>query len=152
RFAVHVLANQDMGALSTAQQRLVQTACEGVDRLHRIIENLLDLSRIEAGKRELPLSPASPHVIVEEAVGPLQPDFERRGIQLEVKVDSVLPAVKMNVVGMTQALSNLVSNALKFTPPRGRVNVSCGMSGQSIIFRVEDSGTGIPPEHLPRIF
>ncbi len=152
RMAVHMLAQQSVGTLNPKQLKLINAAKEDTDRLHRIIENLLNMSRIEAGQRTLNLAAIAPATLVEQALAPLKADFDKKGITLTVNVPAQLPAVRADPTCIGHVLTNLLSNALKFTPPQGRVEISAIQQPEGVRFTVSDSGPGIAAENLPRLF
>jgi signal transduction histidine kinase len=152
RMAVHMLAQQSVGALNAKQLRLVTAAKDDTDRLHRIIENLLDMSRIESEGQLLKLMPMDPRAIVEQALTPLRPEFEKKEISLSVTVADNIPPVNADPTCVGHILANLLSNALKFTPAAGRVVVEVASATESVVFSVADTGPGIAEEHLSRLF
>jgi two-component system, NtrC family, sensor histidine kinase KinB len=152
RMAVHMLAQQTVGPLNPKQLRLVTAAKDDTDRLHKIIENLLNMSRIESGGQTLRLMPMDPRAIVEQALTPAKGDFEKKDIAVSVHMPAMVPWVQGDPTCVGYILTNLLSNALKFTPPSGRVEISVAMEADVVAFTVGDSGPGIAPEHLPRLF
>jgi len=116
------------------------------------VEELLELSRIESGQAPLRLAPTSVAEVMIPPVERLRPQAERAGLALEIELPPRLPHVSTDVDRARLVLTNLVHNAIKFTPPGGRITVAVRQDGDEVIFSVHDTGVGIPAEDLPRIF
>jgi signal transduction histidine kinase len=121
-------------------------------RLRRLVEDLHELSRAEAGQLPLTLATVPPPDIVEPTVARLAPDFAAKGLELRVALPPGLPAVRADRDRAIQALTNLLTNALRYTPAPGTVGVAAAREGGSVRFAVRDTGIGIAAEHLPHIF
>ena len=122
------------------------------ERLGRLVDDLRRLSRAEAGQLDLSIAPVSPAEVVRLTVGGMLPLFDEKGVELKSAVQGGLPSVLADVDRVVQVLSNLLSNALRHTPDGGRVVVEAEASGDEVTFEVTDTGTGIAPEHLERLF
>jgi signal transduction histidine kinase len=122
------------------------------DRLQRLVTDLQELSRVEAGAFALNLKPASVIHLVETAVARLGLQFEEKGVVLETDVPAGLPPVVADEDRIGQVLLNLVGNALQYTPAGGRVRVSGRLRGAEVQVSVADTGVGIAAEHLSPIF
>jgi two-component system sensor histidine kinase BaeS len=121
-------------------------------RLRRLAEDLQQLSRAEAHQLALTLQPVAPTTIVQAAVDRLAPDFEAKGLELHVDVAPGLPVVYADPDRAIQVLTNLLTNAFRYTPAPGRVEMSVIQTGDRIRFQVRDTGKGISAEHLPHLF
>lgn len=132
-------------------ERFAQRIVIEAERLNRTIEDLLELAQIELGAQAelLPLRVAD---IVEAGVGRVRAIADRSGITISVELDDPDAAVVGNRVQLVSAVGNLVDNAVKYSDPGGVVRVSVAHEGDRIVFRVQDSGIGIAPQHLERIF
>jgi signal transduction histidine kinase len=127
------------------------------DRLARLINDLLDLAKIEAGKVEWNLELVeNPWELLSQVVETFRPLAEERAITLELDGDAALPPVVADRDRLVQVLTNLCSNALKFTPDRGRINVSGELAthdgARVVMVRVQDTGPGIPSDQLDQVF
>ena len=122
------------------------------ERLGRLVDDLQRLSRAEAGQLDLSIAPMSPADAVRLAIGGMLPLFEEKGVELKSAVSEDLPPVLADGDRVVQVLSNLLTNALRHTPDGGRVVVKAEASGDEVAFEVTDTGTGIAPEHLERLF
>jgi len=138
--------------LSPNQRRMLEVAKADSDRLYRTIDDLLSISRIESGRMQYQFRPMPPGEIVRTAVDPLRQLFDEKHLRLHVTIPEDLPLIKADAVAVNSALTNLLSNALKFTPGGGEVNVSVGEDENGVAFSVADTGPGIPPEFRGRIF
>jgi len=152
RMAIHLLLEERIGPLTEKQAELLIAAREDSDRLHDILNNLLDISRIESGRVKLDFHTVSPHHMVMEATEPFRIPAHDRGITIEVALPDDLPEVRVDTTQIGHAFSNLISNALKYTPPGGKVTLSAKTDEKWVHFSVSDTGRGIPSKHLPRIF
>jgi two-component system, NtrC family, sensor histidine kinase KinB len=152
RMAVHLLLEEKVGSLTPQQTELLVAAREDSDRLHGIINDLLDISRIESGRMGMDLRNVSPHTLVLEAVEPFQMDFKDRGVGLKAEIATDLPEVRADVIRMKHVFANLLSNALRYTPPGGKVTVLAEADEEWVRFSVSDTGKGISSQYLPRIF
>jgi signal transduction histidine kinase len=131
---------------------MLEVAKADSDRLYRTIDDLLSISRIESGRALFQFRPMSPREIVLSSVDPLRELFTEKHLHLTVTAVADAPFVRADPVSIHSALTNILSNALKFTPPGGQVTVACAEESDSILFSVSDSGPGIPDEFRPRIF
>jgi NtrC-family two-component system sensor histidine kinase KinB len=152
RMAIHLLLEEKVGSLTAKQAELLIAAREDSDRLHNILNDLLDISRIESGKVEMNLRRVSPHTLVFEALEPFQMDFKDRGVALGTEVPSDLPEVWADTARMNHVFANLLSNALRWTPPGGKVTVLARADEEWAHFSVSDTGKGIPSQYLARVF
>ena len=118
----------------------------------QLVNDVLDVSRIVTGKLEMERVPLQPGAIVEAAVHAVRPAAMARSIDLEVDVEDPLPSIEADPRRLEQVLGNLLANALKFTPERGRVTVRCRAAAGAVEIAVCDSGAGIPADFLPFVF
>jgi signal transduction histidine kinase/HAMP domain-containing protein len=152
RMSIHLLLEERVGALNAKQTELVLAAREESERLVEIIGDWLDLDRIASGKVPLALGPAAPRTLVQEAMAPVLAESRDKGVGLVNAVSEELPEVLADASKLRQIFLNLFSNALRFTPPGGTITVQAFAEGEHVRFSVQDSGTGISPEHLEHIF
>lgn len=133
-------------------QKLLNIAKRSGQKLYLLIDSLLDLSRLESGETELNKTFAIPASLVQEAIEQIQPLALNRSQNLEVHVASDLPRVPADRNLILRVLTNLLDNAVKFTPADGRITLDVEQTGEKILFTVSDTGQGIPPELAQRIF
>lgn len=120
--------------------------------LSRLVEDLHELARAEARQLSLNLQSVSVRDLVQPVVATFAPAAEEATINLEADVPEDLPPVQVDPTRMTQVLNNLLSNALRHTPPGGAISIGCDTDGNHICLSVQDTGEGISPEDLPRVF
>ena len=123
-----------------------------VSRLQRLVHDLEELSRAEAGQICLDYRSIPPTELVSAAVARLRPQFEDKGVVLCLDVPSDVPPITVDEHRITQVLLNLVGNALQYTSPGGQVTVQVRQQGQTLCVAVRDTGIGIAAEHLPYLF
>ena len=122
------------------------------ERLGRLVEQLLDLSRLESGEVPLHREDMQLGPVVAQVVSEIEVARPGRGVKFDREVPEDLPAIDADRERVHQVLFNLVDNAVRFTPSGGAVTVSAHRHNGSVEICVSDTGVGIPPEHLPRLF
>jgi signal transduction histidine kinase/CheY-like chemotaxis protein len=121
-------------------------------RQARLIDELLDMARIMAGKLRLECENVEPAELVRGALDSVQPDADAKRIQIDVTIDPAAGFVRGDAARLQQVLCNLLANAVKFTPVGGRIRVGVGRAGDRVSLTVTDSGAGIPAAFLPNVF
>ncbi|MBI1944276.1 MAG: GAF domain-containing protein [Deltaproteobacteria bacterium] len=121
-------------------------------RVSRLAEDLLDVARVDAGRLCIEPSPLRPDAVVADCVEAQRPIAEAASLELIVDIGQDLPEIVADRDRVQQVLENLVGNAIKFTPAGGSVTVGAAQREREVTFWVSDSGPGIPPEDLPRVF
>lgn len=147
-----LLAGQVPEERRQASQKTADAIHRSIRLATRLVDDLLDVARIEAGKLGLDLREVSPEVIAYHAVESYLPLATGVSVQLEVNVAAGLPTLLADEERIQQVLGNLLNNAIKFTPAGGRITIVAQQEGDEIRFAVTDSGPGIPADHLPRVF
>lgn len=130
----------------------LETIERNVRAQSRLINDLLDVSRIMAGKLRVQIEPVQLSDVVSLAVASVVPMAEMRGVTIKFEPASVLPLVKGDAQRLQQVVWNLLTNAIKFSPKGGTVRVTLSSVGTAVDLIVEDTGIGISPELLPQIF
>jgi signal transduction histidine kinase len=123
-----------------------------VSHLVRLVDDLLDISRVTLGKIRLVLEPLDAADLVTAAVEISQPLIEKNSHQLSLEVPDEPVLLKGDRARLTQVLANLLNNAAKYTPPGGTIVMSLLQDGEDAVFRIRDSGIGIPPHMLEKVF
>lgn len=139
-----------LGPVTPAAARMLQIASISSQRLNRLINDIVDVERIEAGVLGLEPGRYAAATIVESAVGQVQVLADEAGVT--ITVGAVVGEIYADPDRAAQTLINLLGNAFKFSPPGGRVVISARPSGSFVEFAVTDEGRGIPPDRLKRIF
>jgi histidine kinase len=139
------------GVLPAEPETYQQVHAE-IDRLQRLVNDLQELSRVEAGALQLkPTSVSLPNLIA-TIQGNLGQQFEEKGIQLETNIELYIPNVLVDRDRVLQVLTNLVGNALQYTPGGGKVSIQAAREKSEIVISISDTGIGIAPDHLRLIF
>lgn len=146
------LIKGELGRVPEAQQQHAEIMYQNSLRLLKLINNLLDLAKIDAGKMELYLNKVQLPDLIRGIVASVSPMAEKKRIQLSFTNGESLPNVACDKEKIEKVLLNLIFNSLKFTEPGGKVVVSCGRDNGQVFVKVADTGIGIPKEHLGRIF
>ena len=123
-----------------------------IDRLQRLVNDLQELSRVEAGAFQLNLAPVPPERLIERIQSTLGRQFEDKNIQLVTDVETGLPNLFVDKDRIIQVLTNLAGNALQYTPNGGKVSISVRREKSEILFAVKDTGIGLSTEQLTFIF
>jgi two-component system sensor histidine kinase BaeS len=121
-------------------------------RLNRLVEDLQELSRAEAHQLSLLPRRVAPATLVQAAVDRLRTDIAAKGLTLQVEVWPTLPAVQADPDRVIQVLTNLLANAVRYTPAPGEIALTVTAVDTAVRFRVRDTGIGAAPEHLPHLF
>lgn len=140
------------GELSEAQAENVQRIIDSGGRLRQLVNDLLDISKMESGMMQLQREPLDPRAMVEAVTYQLQEQADKAGVKIINKVPLSLPEVYCDGVRVEQILTNLIENAVKFTPDGGSVTISAALNERGITFTVTDTGCGISEAALPHIF
>jgi len=147
-----LLLDQNFGSLTEDQRDYVADILSSGRHLLELINDILDLSKIEAGKMKLSVEEFDLAPAIEEAMSLLQVEAGRKHIELVPEIADPALAVQADRSKVKQIMYNLLSNAVKFTPPGGRVTLRAGAEGDSLVLAVIDTGIGIKDEDHERIF
>lgn len=118
----------------------------------RLIEDLLDMSRIVAGKVELELQTVVPAMAIDQVVASLLPTAQAKNIEIATDLDAAMTPTRGDSQRLLQVFRNLLANSLKFTPPGGRVKIVTAVANAELAVRISDTGTGIAADFLPHVF
>jgi len=140
------------GPISERQKEFLTRVRSNVQRMASLVEDLLNISRIEAGKLRLEIEPVHIAEVVEEVVNFVQQEVREKKLLLRLDIKDALPPVKADRSRVLQILSNLLSNACSYTPPEGSITIRAYKKDGFIQVDVADTGIGIPPEEQPKIF
>jgi two-component system, OmpR family, phosphate regulon sensor histidine kinase PhoR len=144
------LADPDVPALE--RQRFAETIVTNVRRMQRIVDDLLDLSRIESGGWVPQPARIDVTAAVGDAIVPCRDGARAKGVTLDLDIPPDAATVSADPTAVRQVIANLVDNAIRYTPRGGRVTVFAEREADGVWLGVRDTGVGIPVEHLPRIF
>jgi NtrC-family two-component system sensor histidine kinase KinB len=152
RMAVHLCAEETVGPLNDKQLDLLQAAREDTDRLQRIVDDLLDLSRIQAGRMELHRRAVSADWLVREAAAPFAAAARDKNVTLRTEVFPGLGDVEVDTDRMQLVFANLIGNAIRYTPAGGTVIVRGREDDGVVRIQVQDTGPGIPRAYHTAVF
>jgi signal transduction histidine kinase len=153
RMALHILLEKTVGALNPKQEELLETARTDTERLLRILNDLLDLARLEEGVAELRREKVAPAELLQAVVDETADKAEAGNLKVNCAVDPDLPPVLVDRQRIGYVFANLLTNAIKHSPSGGEVRLrATRIDNQAIQFTVADDGPGIPPQYQQRIF
>lgn len=152
RLALHLLLEESVGPLAPKQTELLLDARDNAERLLARVNNLLDLTRLERGRDQLDLRPVAPADLLHAAAEAIRPRAEDKGVAVTLDTPPDLPLVAADAQRLGHALGNLLDNALTYTDRGGRISLAASAADNTVTLTVADTGKGIPPEYLPRVF
>jgi len=135
-----------------AQSSTYQQVHREADRLQRLVNDLQELSRVEAGAYELDRQPLAVADLIQRIATRLEPQFEEKEIKLELDIPPDLPVIQADEDRLSQVFLNLVGNALQYTPPSSTVTIAVEKRPAELLITICDTGIGIPAEHLSHLF
>lgn len=150
--AVSVLKEEIDGPLNEQQHETLAICQSGIARLNRLIQNVLNFSRIDTGQFEMNMAPADVNEIIRENAAFLRAAAQKKNIRLELHLPDQPVTAVCDADKIGQLAVNLAENALKFTPDHGRVDLFLSSGGNGVEIRVKDTGIGIPLEDQDKIF
>ena len=150
---IDLLLQGHMGDLNLEQQKYLGYAQEGVQQLISIVEDILFMTRSDVGQFEIKQQEVNFRVLARQVVSSLEPQARKAGVVINKDIPSPTPMLYVDPQRMKQVLNNLVTNAIKFTPPEGTVTISASpYNEQFVMISVTDTGYGIPPEDRQHVF
>ena len=151
QMGVHLLLEGTLGELNDGQNEVLQACRQDCERLDKLMRDLLDLSKIEAGESQPQLALVGARDLITSVAQDLRPQVETKGLELRVELSSDLPNVAVDRTQIERVISNLVINALRHTK-HGQIKISAHQRNRHLAVSVCDTGSGIPSEYLPHIF
>lgn len=152
RMSIHLLLEERVGMINEKQSELLIAARDDSERLVAILNELLDLNRIESGNALINLEPISPMVLVRDSMEAFLVESKDKGVTLSLELSDDLPEVMADPEKIIHVFSNLISNALRFTNPGGTIRIYASLNKAHLVFFVKDTGKGIPEECLGHLF
>jgi signal transduction histidine kinase len=149
---VDILDQEILGKLNAKQRELIVSAKDDCARLTKLARELLQLSKLESGRIQLKNEELDVRMLIESGLRSLQLQFSDKGVRLGMEFQDGLPRILADEQQLTWVVTNLVSNALKYTDAGGTVTVRAREDHGVLLVEVEDTGVGIAPEHLQTIF
>ena len=152
RMSIHLLLEEQVGALNEKQTELLLAARDDSERLVAILDDLLDINRMESGKSRIALEPATPRALARDSIEAFLADAKDKGVTLVNDVPDDLPEVMADAEKIRHVFANLLSNALRFTGPGGAVTIHASLERGCVTFAVEDTGKGIAAADMKQVF
>jgi two-component system, NtrC family, sensor histidine kinase KinB len=152
QMCVRLLRDARVGTLNDEQQNIINTLHEEITRLSKITGELLDLSQVETGNIKLNIRRTNPQDIIPLALEAVRFQAERKHITIRTQIDPNLPAIQADLDKTTWVLVNLLTNAIRYNPENGIVDIRCERRANSVVFSVIDEGPGIKKKYTERIF
>ena len=156
RLGLEILQEQVTAKLEGDEKQMLSLAIKNTARLEGLINDIMDYSKIVAGKMTVTREPCEARTLIGDAVDAMQTMALSKGVKLAKEIEEGLPRVSAEARRVVQVLTNLISNAIKFSPTRGTVTVSVKAGryehAGTLVFRVKDVGCGIPAEDIEKVF
>lgn len=147
-----IFADHSLGPLTALQEDAIKVMERSEDRLEQLIDELIQFSLAVKGELALTIQPLDVNELIENYLPQNMRKAEVKGVQLEITIAENLPQIQADRDNISWVISQLLDNAIKFTPAGGQVNLSADKSSNNVEFRIKDSGIGIPGEQLGEIF
>ncbi|MGA1871531.1 MAG: sensor histidine kinase, partial [bacterium] len=147
----HVLEGK-MGELNSKQQKFLRIGKSEIDRLLRLVTDLLDISKIEAGKMELKKENIDLPLLMNKIITPYEDLISKKQIDLQVHIEQDIGSLVADKDKLSQVIINLFNNAIKYIPPAGKIGIQVSRTGNEICFEISDTGPGISQKDLSKIF
>lgn len=148
---VSLVIDRIPGAINEAQEKILHSAKSNIDRLARIIDDLLDMSKIESGKVQAKKETADINELIRKVAASFEPKIKKSGLELKLDIPQKKIDCDMDRDKIIQVFTNLIGNAVKFTKT-GYVEISCKDKGDMVELAVIDTGIGIAPLDIPKVF
>jgi signal transduction histidine kinase len=141
-----------VGPVTEKQAQFLDTIRNNVDRMADLVSDLSDISRIDTGRLKVDLQPVSINDYVRETIANLRPQFEQKSQEIKIELDPDLPLVLVDRVRLVQILTNLLSNANKYTPEQGAISISGSRQGLALRIAIQDTGIGLSESEQAQLF
>jgi signal transduction histidine kinase len=152
QMCVRLMRDARVGTLNEEQQNIISTLNDEITRLSKITGELLDLSQVETGNIKLNIHRTDPKDIIPLALEAVRFQAERKHISLHTHVANGIPAIQADLDKTTWVLVNLLTNAIRYSPENGTVEIQCEQRSNQVYFTVKDEGPGIDKKYIDRIF
>jgi signal transduction histidine kinase len=149
---VSIMLDRIPGKINDAQAEYLGIINNNISRLVLIVNDLLDISKLEAGKMKLSFKPTDMPDLINDVMLSFKNRVEAKNITLSFSPPVQMPLLSIDPNRITQVLTNLIDNAVKFTPPGGKITLEAARNANLVLVSVTDTGQGIPPGNLTRIF
>jgi signal transduction histidine kinase len=153
KWTLKILMDGDVGAVTAEQRELLTKGFDSNERMIMLINDMLEVDRLESGKLTYNFTPIQFEELVQEMIGTLIPLATQRNIRMEFTAAAqLLPKIKIDPDKMREVLQNLIDNAIKYTKVGGFIMIGVDMQGEELHFWVKDNGIGIPDDGKDKVF
>ena len=156
RCSLEIVLEEAPGVLKPEDRELLELGLKNTKKLNLLIDDIMQLSKIQTGRMSVALAPEDPIALVRETVGDLGPWLQRKGLKLSLNAPLKCPEILADKRWIVQSLTNLLSNAIKFTPAGGNIGVSLEEGKDEhagfVVIAVSDTGCGIAPGDIRKVF
>jgi len=152
RWFTEMLLSTDVGKINKQQREFLESSYQSTIRMNDLVNALLNISRIESARLAVTPEPTDPVLLSKEILNNLKPLAAEKKHQITFTKPKGLPLVKTDPKLLKEILSNLLSNSIKYTPEKGKINLTISVKGPNVLFQVKDNGLGIPKVQQNRVF
>ena len=150
---LQLLLRKHFGKLNNKQVKSLRMIERNTDRLDRLLQNLLEISRIQSGRMKIIPSRQSINDVIEDVVNFMKPSADEKKIKMKTKIFDKIPEIEFDKDKISQVLQNIISNSIKFTPEGGKITISLSKYGKNgVIISTRDTGIGIPEDKCRDVF
>ncbi|HWP83249.1 MAG TPA: ATP-binding protein [Bacteroidota bacterium] len=150
--SLDIFSNEILGPINERQRDLLATAKDDAERLTKLVKELLELARLESGQYKIAKERINTHELVESGLKPVRLPLREKQIEVDIHIDPALPELYGDSQHLSWVLTNLISNALRYTDSGGKVTITVNQKNGEVLFMVSDTGRGIPKDALQTIF
>lgn len=151
RESITIILDESAGPVNNEQKKFLIVAKRNVDRLAKLINNVLDIQKLDSGKMEFSICDNDINEVVKEVYELMEPSAEKKGLSIITKLESQLPKLRFDKDKILQVLTNIVDNAIKFTE-KGNITITTDTQENAVLVSTRDTGPGVAKEDLPRLF
>jgi PAS domain S-box-containing protein len=149
---IQMILKQNLGTITNEQKKALEVILRNTNRLDRLIQDILDISRLESGTMKFVTGKTAVKQMIKEIVDTMQVSASLKGIGINTEVGESIPELKIDKDRITQVVVNILNNAIKFSPESSIINVQVKKQDDNVLFEVQDYGRGIPKEYHQKIF
>jgi len=149
---IQMILKQNLGTITNEQKKALDVILRNTNRLDRLVQGILDISRLESGTMKFVIGKTAVKQMIKEIVGTMQASASLKGIRINTEVGDIIPELNIDKDRITQVVVNILNNAIKFSPESSIIKVQVKKQKDNVLFEVQDYGRGIPKEHHEKIF
>jgi PAS domain S-box-containing protein len=149
---IQMILKQNLGTITNEQKKALDVILRNTNRLDRLIQDILDISRLESGTMKFVIGKTAVKQMIKEIVDTMQASASLKGIRINTEVGESIPELKIDKDRITQVVVNILNNAIKFSPESSIINVQVKKQDDNVLFEVQDYGRGVPKEYHQKIF